>query len=52
MGTTPSKLTQEKKMGSYINVVIAHFLNTYTFECRPLVDTFRMYLCADTDTFS
>ena len=20
--------------------------------CRPLVDTFRMYLCADADTFS
>ena len=23
-----------------------------TICCRPLVDTFRMYLCADTDTFS
>ena len=27
------------------------FSELLPFEFRPLVDTFRMYLCADTDTF-
>ena len=39
-------------MEKYGNLHSIRLLRQTFREIRPLVDTFRMYLCADTDTFS